>query len=227
MAHFYPKINAPWVRDADTGRLNRGQYIDGIAQILDRPGNWIFTEKVDGTSVVLYWDGDRVSYFGHTTKSQFAPYMTEFLDVFKGGEFEGLLEQTFGCKSVAIFGERYGPKIGPGANYSDKLNFIVFDIMVGATLGNGIERNGVWLEWDDVLDVFGKLGLRHVPVVEDFEYMLLEVASLASVHFQSLVVDEGKPRYVAEGVVARPRHVLLDKTGNAVRYKIKAKEYRQ
>ena len=63
MAHFYPKINAPWVRDAETGRLNRGQYIDGIAHILDRPGNWIFTEKVDGTSVVLYWDGDRVSYF--------------------------------------------------------------------------------------------------------------------------------------------------------------------
>ena len=176
---------------------------------------------------MLYCDVDRVSYFGHTTECQFAPYMTEFLDVFKGGEFEGLLEQTFGCKSVAIFGELYGPKIGPGANYSDKLNFIVFDIMVGATLGNGIERNGVWLEWDDVLDVCGKLGLRHVPVVEDFEYMSLAVASLASAHFHSLVVDEGKPRYVAEGVVARPRHVLLDKTGNAVRYKIKSKEYRQ
>lgn len=225
MAHFYPKISAPWVRSIATGKLIRGEYIDDVSMMLDKPGNWIFTEKVDGSSVVLYWDGDRVSYFGHTTKSKFPPYMTEFLDKYKSDEYEGIVEQVFGNKSVAVFGELYGPKIGPGANYSDSLNLIVFDIMVGATLGDGIERPGTWLDWHDVVDVCEKLGLMHVPVVEEFDGMTLEGASMASVYLNSRLVDEGKPSYPAEGVVARPMSVLLDKRGNAIRYKVKRKEY--
>lgn len=95
MAHNFQKIHAPFGRVSPNDRLVS-------LDIYARP--WVrsfyeseipmyASEKIDGTSVGIVWDGERVSFVGHTDKSQFAPRYLEYLKGrFGTPEFESVLE---------------------------------------------------------------------------------------------------------------------------------------
>lgn len=225
MAHYYTKINAPFVRDSVTGGMT-DIYVDQYAPLLDRFGNWVFTEKVDGTSVLVHWDGDKVVFYGHTTKSRIPQAHLDWLGSRFGTEgFESLLEQFFGDKPVSLYGELFGGNINNGSRYSDDYQFLVFDVSIGSVVSDkGVEVRAAWLDWEGVKDVCGKLGVHHVPEVDTDT--TLQGASTMVGGFQSIVSSMfGKPPCPAEGFVARPRAVFLTREGSYIRYKIKRRDY--
>lgn len=108
MAHNFQKIYAPFGRKNPNDRL-----VD--TSIYSR--NWVqmfyendikmkASEKIDGTSVGIVWDGERISFVGHTDKSQFAPRYLEYLNNrFGTPEFESIVEEIAGDKKLTIYGE--------------------------------------------------------------------------------------------------------------------------
>lgn len=225
MAHYYTKIRAPFVRDAATGNMT-DIYVDQYAAILDRFGNWIFTEKVDGTSTLVHWDGDKVHFYGHTTKSQIPRAHLDWLSLRFGTlEFESLLEQFFGDKPVSLYGELFGGNINNGSRYSDEYQFMVFDVSIGSQVSaSGVDVRATWLDWDNVRDVCCKLGVYHVPEIDT--NTTLQGATTMVGDFQSHVPPMfGKPPVYAEGLVARPKAVFLTRDGSYIRYKIKRRDY--
>lgn len=228
MAHYYPKIGSPYVRDVSTGRMTQ-IYSDPYLPLIDQMSHWVFTEKIDGTSVLVHWDGDKVHFYGHTTKSKIPPAHLEWLQSRFGSlEFESVVEQCFGAKPVSLYGEMFGGNINNGSRYSDDYQFFVFDVQIGAEVTDaGVIRPASWLDWDNVVDVCNKLGVPHVPEVQDdWRYTSLGGAVTAVPYFESIVASMfGKPPFIAEGVVARPRAVLLTRDGSYIRYKVKCRDY--
>ncbi len=227
MAHYYTKIRAPYERDVATGRMT-DIYVDEYAPLLDHCGNWVFTEKVDGTSTLVHWDGNKVSFYGHTTKSAIPPAHLDWLrSRFSTPEFESLLEQNFGDRSCSLYGELFGGNINKGTKYSDEYQFFVFDVSIGSVVTDkGVEVRASWLDWDNVKDVCSKLGIGHVPEIDTDT--TLQGATTMVGGFKSLIPPMfGKPDTFAEGFVARPRAVFLTREGTYIRYKIKRRDYRQ
>ena len=93
---------------------------------------YIGTEKIDGTSIVVHWDGYSFEIGGHTSKSQIPSKLMDTLNnIFMQKEMEYLFEQEFGEKEVFIYGEGYGAGIQKGGGlYSQENKFIVFDITI-------------------------------------------------------------------------------------------------
>ena len=133
MAHYYPKIANAFYREPATGKVDRNKKSDPLYDTVDTC-KWIFTEKVYGTSIAVYWNGDKFEFYGHTTRSNIPPQVITMLESTFDYERETLFEQVFGDKPVMVYGEAYGPSIGPGKMYCDNVNFIVFDITVGTTI---------------------------------------------------------------------------------------------
>lgn len=230
MAHYYPKIANAFYRDPTTGKVDRTKKSNPLYDALDTC-KWIFTEKVDGTSIAVYWNGDKFEFFGHTTRSQIPPQVMSMLTETFGYEKETLFEQVFGDKPAMVYGEAYGPSIGPGKMYCDNVNFIVFDITVGTTINEdrsqGLSFRGNWLEWDDVVDVCNKLNLAHVPQLEGVDdYTLGDAVCLVEGEgLLSFVAQTHGKECHSEGLVARPRSNIYDRYGNVIRVKIKTKDF--
>jgi hypothetical protein len=230
MAHYYPKIANAFYRDPVTGKVDRTKKSDPLYDTIENC-KWIFTEKVDGTSIAVYWNGDKFEFFGHTTRSQIPPQVMSMLTETFGYEKETLFEQVFGDKPAMVYGEAYGPSIGPGKMYCDTVNFIVFDITVGTELNEnrseGILNRGSWLEWDNVIDICKKVGLNHVPEIKPLECFSLSesVHAVEGAGLYSYVGGNHGKTCVAEGVVARPRNNIYDRYGNVIRVKIKTKDF--
>lgn len=230
MAHYYPKITSPFVRDKETGICNIAEFADTQLEMLNGI-KWIYTEKIDGTSTAVYWNGDTFEFYGHTTKSQMQKNVLEYLQsiFYKDSPMENLFEELFEDKCVFIMGEAYGDNIGQGKNYSDAVRFSVFDIYVlpaGTDASNGLPSGGAWLEWDSVKEICEKLGLERVPEVNWSSSTSL-ITATTKCCFNSIVAKEnGKPPYLAEGVIARPATNIYKHNGNLIRTKIKVKDYK-
>ena len=109
--HIYHKIVSPWKRtDANAKIVNTQVFSDDYIAML-KDIQWIGTEKVDGENLNFYYDGNHVSYLGHTDNSQFSEEKKEWLDSLITPEFESIFEQIFGEKEAVIHGEILGPKI--------------------------------------------------------------------------------------------------------------------
>lgn len=230
MAHYYPKISNAFYRDPATGKVDRNKKSDPLYETVDTC-KWIFTEKVDGTSIAVYWNGDKFEFYGHTTRSNIPPQVITMLESTFDYERETLFEQVFDDKPVMVYGEAYGPSIGPGKMYCDNVNFIVFDITVGTTINidrsEGILNRGSWLDWNDVIDVCNKLGLEHVPQIDGVdEYSLTDAVYLVEGKgMLSFVAEKHGKECTSEGVVARPMRNIYDRYGNVIRVKIKTKDF--
>lgn len=177
--------------------------------------NWVGTEKVDGTNIRIHWDGHRVEIAGRTDKAQFQGNLLPYLEgMFKTQEMEYVFEQMFGEKDVIIFGEGYGPKIQTGGGlYSDKPNFIVFDIDI----------DGHHLKREDVCDICLKMGLDVVPVV--FYGNLDHAIKFVSSHPMSTL---GGGKHEMEGLVLELDGVeLYDAKGERIKCKCKYRDLRK
>ena len=210
MAHNFQKIKAPFLRDGPNDRLvnvNKPAF-----KWLEAFGpNQMFwaSEKIDGTSVGLKWDGERISFVGHTDKSQFCPRYLEYLqNRFGTPEFESCVEAIFGDRPVTIYGEGISKDYNVHYGFPDG-EFIMYDIQFDSELY--AERQFVW-------EVAEKLAIK-VPF--ETKMTLLDAVDFVKTRPQSKLNSENK----MEGLVLRPLVELYDNHGERLITKVKVKDF--
>lgn len=205
----YHKINTMFKRDmAGNKQIIVGDWADPVLEYLAN-NQWTFTEKVDGTNIRVHWDGKDVTFGGRTDNAQIPNGVINRLnELFYSTPAKAQLREVFPDGEVTLFGEGYGAKIQSGGNYKQEQDFVLFDVRVGE----------LWLERFNVVDVAEKLNLEVVPVIG--QGTLYEAIELVKNNMQSTWGN-----FEAEGIVARPTTELLDRRGNRVITKIKARDF--
>ncbi len=208
----YHKIETVYNRDMDGNKkLIMGDFRSPIVEYL-KDNEWIFTEKVDGTNIRVYWDGHKVVFGGRTDKAQLHGHLVDRLNqLFMGETNEEIFEQNFGESEVYLFGEGYGAGIQTGGDdYIDGKDFILFDVMI----------NGVFLERENIGVIAKAFGIDCVPITppktidEAIEYVKREPTSMI-----------GKRIKKMEGVVGTPKQRLLDIFGHRIIVKVKVRDF--
>lgn len=113
----YHKIQNIFNRETfGNNKLIENDYTNKTVEFL-KDIDWVWTEKVDGTNVRVYWDGFKVSLGGRTDKADIPSHLKKRLEeLFCTSEKEEIFESLFGEKEVILFGEGYGVKIQKGGN---------------------------------------------------------------------------------------------------------------
>lgn len=204
----YPKINTLWKRD-EKNKFNimEGEYSDPEFANIKR---WHITEKIDGTNIRIFWDGEKVRFGGRTDEAQIPTFLLNHLqDTFTPELMSSVFTDMDG---IILFGEGYGPKIQKvGNRYRDDVAFILFDICIDETL---------WLRRESVEDIATKLGIESVPIIglmteeEAVEYVKQKRHSAIA-----------KEEMVVEGIVARSYPLVLYRDGRPLMWKLKVKDY--
>lgn len=207
----YPKINTMFKRNlSGDKKIMEGDWADpSIAYLKDNL--WTFSEKVDGTNIRISWDGENVVFGGRTDSAQIPNGIINRLnDLFYSTPAKLRLKEVFPDGPVTLYGEGYGAKIQKGGgNYKATQDFVLFDVKVGS----------LWLSRENVTDVASKLLLDVVPTIA--VGTLQEGIDLVKAGLQS---EWGE--FEAEGIVARPTYELLDRRGNRIITKIKARDFK-
>jgi hypothetical protein len=170
---------------------------------------WTFTEKVDGTNIRVYWDGESVTFGGRTDNAQIPNGVINRLnDLFYSTPARMRLKEVF-PDGATLYGEGYGAGIQKaGASYRPKQDFVLFDVKVGEW----------WLERINVEDVAKRLELEIVPVIG--EGTLWDAIELVKGNLISNWGDFG-----SEGIVARPKTELQNRGGERIITKIKVRDF--
>lgn len=203
----FPKIYSPYKRHVDgpnKNKLDRTRWFTPEFETLQNL-TWDFSEKINGTSLRVWWNGHRVQIGGRTDAAQIPALL---LDAVTREFPEELFEQHFGSDSVVLYGEGVGPKIQGGGARFPEYKFLLFDALVGK----------YWLRWGDVQDVGEALGCTTAAYVgaETVQWGIAAVEDgVRSVYYDG----------VAEGLVGRVPHGLLDRGGNRILMKIKTKDF--
>ena len=205
----YNKIETVYERDVNgTKKLIEGKYRNETVEFLAN-NKWVFTEKIDGTNIRIYWDGHRITFGGRTEKSQIPSHLLDKLsEMFLNNETEQLFEQSFGEREVILFGEGYGVKIQKGEAYRSDVGFILFDVMIG---NNYQSRENV----EDIAKCFA---LEVVPIV--MCGTIQEAVDFVKTNPNSTI---GVAKM--EGLVGRPCVEIKDRCGNRMIVKIKVCDF--
>ena len=211
MAHNFQKIYAPFGRKNSNDRM-----IDET--IISNQTPWVpylrglkfkASEKIDGTSVGIVWDGERVHFIGHTDKSQFAPRYAEYLKSrFCSSEFESMVEEYFGEKSVILYGEGISKDYNVHYGFPDG-EFILYDIQS--------QESGNFWDRQYVKEAAEKLGFKY-PWETDMT--LDEAIEFVKTRPQSVLDSSVK----MEGLVLRAP-IELTSNGKRVITKVKVKDF--
>ena len=207
----YHKIPTIFKREeSGKHKLIEGEYrSETIEQVKDL--DWIFTEKIDGTNIRIYWDGHKVQFNGRTDRAQLHQDLWKYLnDTFCTDEIEELFEQKFGEKEVYLFGEGYGAGIQKGGGYSKEKSFILFDAKIG----------GSYLDREELKNLAESFNISIVPVV--LEGTINDAISVVKTKNLSDIGDGSQP---FEGVVGRLKYGMYDRFGNRIIVKIKVKDF--
>lgn len=208
----YHKIDTLFKRE-ETGKHNLivGNFRSpAVEQCKDL--TWVFTEKVDGTNIRVYWDGHKVQFNGRTDNAQLHPDLWKYLnDRFCTPEIEQIFEQTFGEKEVYLFGEGYGAGIQKGGGYRQDKGFILFDVQIG----------GVYLKYEDLKGLADIFGVDVVPVL--LEGSVSDAVDYVIDNKFSSIGDGTQP---LEGVVGRLKEEMFDRFGNRMIVKIKREDFK-
>lgn len=208
----YPKIQTVFKRDPATNMktLLEGDYsLPEFEYLADN--KWVFTEKVDGTNIRVYWNGEGVTFGGKTDNASIPVFLLYKLqELFEGTAMKLKLKKQFGDDQVCLYGEGYGNKIQKaGTDYiADGVDFTLFDVKVGDW----------WLQRKDVEDVAQNLGVHIVPIIG--EGTLKEMVEQTRNGFKSEWGD-----FTAEGIVARPATELFSRKNERLITKIKHKDF--
>lgn len=197
---LYHKIQSIYKRD-ERGKMILGQFSLPELNYLKNT-IWDWTEKVDGMNIRVMVDPEGQAVFGGRKENSMipAPLANRLNEI-----FDGSYKPEF---PVMFVGEGYGAKIQSGGNYSDKQDFIVFDINIG----------GYWLDAEDVIDVSEKAKLHIIPIVG--EGTLLEAEK-----FIMSKPDSTWGNFPMEGIVCRPKVELQRKNRERIIVKLKIKDY--
>ena len=206
----YDKIETLYKRDMEgTKKLLVGQFRNKTVEYL-KDNIWIFTEKIDGTNIRIYWDGHTITFGGRTDDAQIPVFLLDYLlATFKTNEVEQIFEEKFGETPVTLFGEGYGPKIQKGGTYRKDVSFILFDVFIS---GNYQSRETV----EDIAKAFN---IDVVPIV--LEGTIQDGEDFVKQHPNSTM---GTAKM--EGVVGRPKVEMRDRCGNRVIVKIKWADFK-
>ena len=207
----YPKIQTVYKRDPDNNyrTLLIGEYSLPEIEYLAH-NEWLWTEKIDGTNIRVYWDGVRVWLGGRTERSQIPPFLVNSLEeLFPTEKFRQIYPDT----EMVLYGEGYGNKIQKVGNsyIKDDTNFILFDVLIG----------GYWLEREDIEDVAHQLEINFVPIrgrgsINDAIEMVRNGFSSWTSHDHDLI---------AEGLIMFPSEQLFNRHGSRIITKIKYKDF--
>lgn len=211
----YEKIETIFSRDMNgTKKLMPGVFRDPTIEFLSKL-DWVWTEKIDGTNIRVYWDGHTVTFGGRTDNAQIPADLINYLnDTFVTTNAEEMFEQLFGEKEVILFGEGYGRKIQKiGSKYlPNDVGFILFDVLIGE---NYQERE--WVEQTAMA--------FNIPVVPIVGHGSLEHAvDYVKSHPNSVIANQ---LVEMEGIVCRPRYELRDRRGNRIIVKIKWEDIKE
>lgn len=206
----YHKIKNIFERDHNTKKIIEGKYTDETLEFL-KDNIWEFTEKVDSTNIRIIWDGHKVSFSGRTDKAQIPVELSNRLfELFGGESNEQLFEQKFGENPIIFYGEGYGKGIQAGGLYSDKQDFILFDIKI----------NEHWQPRENVEDIANYFGIKVVPIL--VTGTLNDGVEFIKTKPLSKIANE---EYVIEGIVGRTKIELNDRCSNRAIVKIKVKDF--
>jgi hypothetical protein len=217
----YHKIQTVFLRDPATNHktlLERQWAKPEFAYLADCL--WRCEEKIDGTNVRVLWDGSRVRFAGKTDNAQMPPFLLAKLeslfteDTMRAAfpDIPPLAEGQGRTPAVVLYGEGYGARIqkGGGRYIADGVSFILFDAFCG-----------LWLERESVRDIAGKLD---VETPREIDRMTLpEAVDVVRGGFKSYAACDAT--LDAEGLIMRPEVELLNRRGERVITKIKAKDF--
>lgn len=208
----YHKIKSLWARESKKPHnLIVGKYALPEFELL-KDITWTFTEKVDGTNIRIMWDGNKISFGGRTENAQIPSRLYDKLFEMFGGEANEQVFESIFDGPACLYGEGYGAKIQKiGGNYlSDTCSFVLFDVRVGDW----------WLQRQDVEEVAKKLDIDVVPILG--EGSLEDMSNTVKESFNSQWGE-----FEAEGLVARPKTELFDRSGKRIITKLKCKDFKK
>ena len=214
MLQEYHKIECPFERDIEgSKKILWNRWRNPTVEYL-KDNKWVFTEKVDGTNIRIYWDGHDITFAGRTDRAQIPAMLNQYLiETFQTNEVEELFEQTFGEKEVTLYGEGYGAKIqGCGGAYRKDNSFMLFDVMI----------NGNYQPRETVEEIATMLNIDVVPII--FTGTIHEAIEFVMKHPKSTISEDD---LYMEGLVGRPAIELKDRCGNRVIVKIKWKDFKE
>lgn len=223
----YPKINTIWKRDEKTHKIIEGDY---SCTEFKNIKEWYVTEKIDGTNVrvIIEFINDSVisenkengyvnhlEFKGKTDEAMLPLHLKNYLyqtflpiNIRKALEYNGKYPSK-----VIIYGEGYGNKIQDGhKKYREDVSFICFDIWI----------DGLWLEPETIKDICKKIGIDYVPEIPYFNSE--GIVEAVRKGFPSAIGLN--PQIQAEGVVCRPKPLMLFRNGNPIIWKLKCKDFR-
>lgn len=203
----YHKIQTVYKRDIKNGHLLQGQFSLPEFSYLQH-NIWVFTEKVDGINIRIFYDGQQVTFGGKTDRAEIPTILVNYLNE-KFSKKINLFAKSFNNHEVCLYGEGYGAKIQKGGgNYGKNPDFVLFDVKI----------SNWWLKREDVQDIATKLDyLSIVPIVG--EGTLDDMVNMSHNGFDSWWGD-----FQAEGIVARPKIELKTKNGDRIITKIKYRD---
>lgn len=237
MAHNYEKIYAPFGRDSSKSEyVNTSKWSKPEFEFLQN-NEWIWTQKIDGSNLNIIWDGERVSYKGHTDKTQWNERSKNYIEsVFCTTEAETVFEQLYGEQPVIVSMEIVSKDFNQNYGHLDG-HFYVYDVRNGVT-GKYWDRKAVedfvqafdpeYKEIEAVQIIFKgtiKEAIEWVKIAREYN----ENFERKSVYISNIVgfVDVKNPlgKYPIEGLVGRPLVEIYNSKGERIITKVKCKDY--
>lgn len=207
----YNKIETVYERDIDgSKKLIEGKFRNKTVEYLAN-NEWVFTEKIDGTNIRIFWDGHKITFGGRTERASIPSHLVNKLtELFLNNETEELFEQKFGKTEVMLFGEGYGAKIQNGGAYRPDVSFILFDVMI----------NGNYQPRESVEDIAKCFNIEIVPII--LRGTIAEGVEFVKTNPQSTIGVA-----LMEGLVGRPAVEIHDRCRNRIIVKIKARDFKE
>lgn len=212
----YIKFSSPFVKDEKfKNTMDEAQYLP--------EGNWIKTEKIDGTNIRIILtkpvDEKREILIGSRKLILNPDDVTskQFYDCLENVNLNKIAEYFKETNStVVIYGEGYGAGVQKGGIYSPKKDFRVFDIKIG----------NAYQDFEFVEKVCIDNQLNIVPVLGKTRVMSYGECIESLSKFQDTLIRDGcggKP----EGIVYKHEPVLLNKYGERLIFKVKFKDFKE
>lgn len=108
-------------------------------------------EKIHGTSTHIAWKDEQLRFHSGGCNHE------QFIAIFDQDNLKKVFSETFGIRSVIVYGEGYGGKMqGMSGTYGKELRFVAFDVKV----------DDCWLSVPQAERVVQNLGLEFVDYVK-------------------------------------------------------------